>query len=92
MEAAGFGLAGLGYPAEHGVGERQPCRASRLLATDMGEGAGEMSGFKRAFMGLRAAIGNFNGFLAAPAVASGYHRDKGPGAMVKTHPFYGCIQ
>jgi hypothetical protein len=27
-----------------------------------GGGAGEMSGRKRAFMGLRAAIGNFNVF------------------------------
>jgi hypothetical protein len=32
-------------------------RASRLLATGIGEEAGD-----RAFLGLRAAIGNFNGF------------------------------
>ena len=62
MEAAGLGLARLGYPESLEQAKGVPGVHQGLLATGKGEGAGEMSGLKRAFMGLRAAIGNFNGF------------------------------
>jgi hypothetical protein len=54
-----------------------------LLVMGMGEGTGEMSGLKRAFMGLPHGDCKSQRVLAAPAVASGYHRDMGPRAMVK---------
>jgi hypothetical protein len=45
-----------------------------LSATGWATAMVEMSGLKRAFMGLRAAIGNFK-VSAAPAVASGYDQN-----------------
>jgi hypothetical protein len=54
MEAAGLGLAGCRDSLEQAKGN--PGAPQGLLATGMGEG-GEMSGLKRAFMGLARLLG-----------------------------------